>query len=194
MKATQDVACISPQELADRDARSNVDLIDVRTPLEYREVHALTARNVPLDQLDPQAIMTARNGHAEQPLYLICKSGSRGEKALRKFHDAGFTNVVNVSGGTEAWVDAGLPVIRGKKAVSLERQVRIAAGFLVMIGGLLSFWNVYFALVPAVVGGGLMAAGITDTCAMGMMLAKMPWNQVKSGGCCGNTCSGAAKH
>ena len=105
----------------------------------------------------------------------------------RKFVDAGFENVVNVDGGTQAWAEAGLPVVRGKKAISLERQVRIAAGFLVLLGAVLSFWNVYFVLLSGFVGAGLMFAGITDTCGMGMVLAKMPWNQVKDGGACCST-------
>ena len=171
---------ISAQQLAQFEP-NQLDLVDVRTPLEYREVHAEAARNVPLDRLDPAAIMQARNGSADRPLYVICKSGSRGAKACQKFTQAGFSNVINVEGGTDAWVAAGLPVVRGKKAMSLERQVRIAAGFLVFVGAVAAMvtGNVYYAGLPAFVGAGLMFAGITDTCAMGMLIAKMPWNQVK---------------
>lgn len=83
-----------------------------------------------------------------------------------------------MEGGTQAWDLAGLPVSRGKKAMSLERQVRIAAGFLVFLGAALGFFvHPYFIAISAFVGAGLMFAGITDTCGMGMMLAKMPWNQ-----------------
>jgi rhodanese-related sulfurtransferase len=111
-------------------------------------------------------------------LYVICRSGNRSSKACQKFIDAGYTNVVNVEGGTSAWDAAGLPVVRGKKAMSLERQVRIAAGFLVLLGTVLGFLlHPYFLAVPAFVGAGLMFAGITDTCGMGMLLAKMPWNR-----------------
>lgn len=173
---------ISVRELADRDAQGNVDLIDVRTPLEFQEVRAATARNVPLDRLDPHEVMKNRNGG---PLYLICKSGARGGKAQQKFVEAGYSDVINVEGGTEAWVAAGLPVVRGKKVMSLERQVRIAAGFIVLVGALLGiFVHPYFAGISAFVGAGLMFAGITDTCAMGMLIAKMPWNQVKDQSCC----------
>src|SRR5208282_1599254 len=111
-----------------------VELIDVRTPVEYREVHAEPARLVPLDGLDLRAVMEARDGPGDHPLYLICRSGSRGRQAAEKFHAAGYTNVANVEGGTLAWERAGLPVVRGKKTVSLERQVRIAAGSLVVLG------------------------------------------------------------
>ena len=170
---------ISCKELNDMAKAGNVDLIDVRTPVEYREVHSAHARNVPLDSLDPSAVMAAR-ANAEAPVYVICRSGSRSTKACEAFVAAGFTNVVNVDGGTNAWDQAGLPVKRGKKAVSLERQVRIAAGFLVFTGTTLGvFHHEYWLGLPAFVGAGLMFAGITDTCAMGMLIAKMPWNQVK---------------
>ena len=174
------VTTISPQQLAELCKTGKIELIDVRTPVEFREVHVELARNVPLDRLDPAAIMQARNGSKDEPLYLICRSGSRGRQACEKFLAAGFTNVVNVEGGTLACVEAGLPVVRGKKAISLERQVRIAAGSLVLLGVLLG-WFVHPAFfgLSAFVGAGLVFAGITDTCGMGMMLARMPWNQVK---------------
>jgi rhodanese-related sulfurtransferase len=157
-----------------------IDLLDVRTPVEYRELHAADARNVPLDQLDPAAVMHARNGSRDQPLYVICRSGSRGRQACEKFLAAGFTNVVNVEGGTLAWAEAGLPVVRGKAAIALERQVRIAAGSLVLLGAGLG-WLVHpaFTALSAFVGAGLVFAGVTDTCGMGLLLARMPWNRVR---------------
>ena len=173
------VTTIKPQELASlcKDGKK-IELIDVRTPVEYREVHVDVARNVPLDQLDVNALMQARNGSSHEPLYVICKSGGRGQQACEKFQKAGFSNVVNVEGGTTACVTAGLPVVRGKKAMSLERQVRITAGSLVLIGAILAwFVNPAFVGLSAFIGAGLVFAGISDTCGMGMMLARMPWNQ-----------------
>jgi hypothetical protein len=86
--------------------------------------------------------------------------------------------VINIEGGTNACIVAGLPVVRGKKAISLERQVRIAAGLLVLLGVILG-WLVHPAFfgLAAFVGAGLVFAGVTDTCGMGMILARMPWNQ-----------------
>lgn len=170
---------ISPQGILEiRKTGTELELIDVRTPIEYREVHLDFARNVPLDQLDPTAVMQARNGSQDEPLYVVCHTGSRGEKACEKFRQAEFTNVVNIDGGTLACEQAGLPLVRGKKAISLERQVRIAAGSLVLLGAALS-WLVHPAFIglSAFVGAGLIFAGITDTCGMGMMLARMPWNR-----------------
>jgi rhodanese-related sulfurtransferase len=175
-----EVVTIAPRELHGRRTGGQpVDLIDVQTPVEFRELHADLARNVPLDALDPAKILASRQGPADQPIYLICRSGSRGKMACAKFHQAGFANVVNVEGGTQAWAEAGLPVARGKKAMSLERQVRIAAGSLVLLGvGLGWFVHEAFFGLSAFVGAGLVFAGVTDTCGMGMLLARMPWNQV----------------
>jgi rhodanese-related sulfurtransferase len=174
------IPTITPRELDRlRTAGQAADLLDVRTPVEYREVHVARARNVPLDRLDPMAVMQRGQGSGEQPLYLICRSGSRGRQACEKFLAAGYSNVVNVEGGTLAWVEAGLPVVRGKQAISLERQVRIVAGSLVLLGVLLG-WLVHPALLglSAFVGAGLVFAGVTDTCGMGLLLARMPWNRV----------------
>jgi rhodanese-related sulfurtransferase len=170
---------MSPAELKcliDQGAR--IDLIDVRTPVEFDEIHATPARLVPLDELDPVSLMNQRNGQAAEPIYLICRSGARGAKACEKFRSAGFDNVINVEGGTQAWEQSGLPVVRGRKVMSLERQVRIVAGGLTLAGVVLG-WTVhpgYYGL-SGFVGAGLIFAGITDFCGMGLLLARMPWNR-----------------
>lgn len=171
------VSTILPQELADHiGSDQSLKLIDVRTPAEFREVHAPAAENMPLDAIDLTTLSQQLNGYSK-PLYVICRSGSRGNQACQKLIAAGY-EVVNVEGGTMAWEAAGLPVVRGKKAISLERQVRIAAGLLVLLGAILGFFvNPSFIGISAFVGAGLVFAGITDTCGMAMMLAKMPWNQ-----------------
>ena len=176
---------ISVTQLSALSRQGSIDLIDVRTPIEFREVHAVVARNIPLDSLDAQKVIADRNGTAHEPLYVICRSGNRSSKACQHFIEAGFTNVVNVEGGTNAWDEAGLPVKRGKKAISLERQVRICAGLITLVGSVAAMvtGNVYLAGIPAFIGAGLTFAGITDTCGMGMMLAKMPWNQCKDSSC-----------
>lgn len=180
MSTATDVRSITCKELHELAQAGPIELIDVRTPVEFREVHCVNARNVPLDRLEPAAVMAPR-ADRDAPVYLICRSGNRSSKACQAFLDAGYTDVVNVTGGTSAWEQAGLPVVRGKKAISLERQVRIAAGFLVLAGTLLGFFqHEYWLGVPAFVGAGLMFAGLTDTCGMGMLIARMPWNQVRS--------------
>ena len=181
------IARVSALRLKELAGQGPVDLIDVRTPVEFRQVRAMNARNLPLDSLDPHAVMKERNGSSNDPLYVICRSGNRAAIACQMFINAGYNNVVNVDGGTEAWDESGMPVIRGNKIVSLDRQVRIAAGLLVLLGAALGILvSSHFIGLSAFVGAGLMFAGITDTCGMGLMLAKMPWNQVKGEGvsCC----------
>ncbi len=156
----------------------HVDLIDVRTPLEFRSLHVSTARNEPLSGLDPKAIQSARNGSSNEPLYIVCRSGGRSKQACEKFLASGITNVINVEGGTMACESAGIPIVRGKKSIPLNCQVQIITGSLVVIGSALAVWgHPYWAALPGLMGAGLMFSGITDTCAMGACLARMPWNQ-----------------
>jgi rhodanese-related sulfurtransferase len=179
MEKIMSVPVISPAELAELfKVGIRIDLIDICTPVEYREVHIEGARNVPFYQLDPAGVMQSRSKPADEPLYLICRSGDRGRQACERFIEAGFSNVINVDGGTSACMEAGLPLVRGKKAVSLERQVRIAAGSFVLLGVLLGLlFHTAFFILPAFLGAGLIFAGITDTCAMGLLIARMPWNR-----------------
>jgi rhodanese-related sulfurtransferase len=179
------ITSITPRELAELcgDGRK-IDLIDVRTPLEYREVHAVDARNVPLSQLDPTALLRDRQAAPEDPLYFICRSGGRGQQACEKLVKAGHAKVVNVEGGTLAWAAAGLPVARGEKAMSLERQVRVAAGALVCLGVVLAaLVHPAFVALSALVGAGLVYSGVTNTCGMGLLLAHMPWNRGGESSC-----------
>lgn len=188
------VTTISPQQLAELlRSDPSIRLIDVRTPAEFSEVHVTSARNLPLDRLDPAAV-SAEAGNGE-PLYFICKSGGRSGKACEKLIAAGVTNVISVDGGTTACEAAGLPVVRGRKAMSLERQVRIAAGALVFGGVMLATFAGNDMLekvglgIAGFVGAGLVFAGITDTCGMAMLISRMPWNQVSGPAA---TCSRAA--
>ncbi|MDP1563702.1 MAG: rhodanese-like domain-containing protein [Pirellulaceae bacterium] len=173
---------ISPQELVSlKQSNPDLELIDVRTPAEFGELHVDFARNVPLDRLDVSQLKANRNGHAGRPLYVVCRSGGRSKMACEKLVAAGFDNIVDVAGGTQACEAAGLPVVRGAKVMSLERQVRVAAGLLVLLGAALGFGiHPGFYGLSAFVGAGLVFAGITDTCAMGMLIARLPWNQRSS--------------
>jgi rhodanese-related sulfurtransferase len=159
--------------------RPDLPLLDVRTPVEFAEVHVPQARNVPLDELQPQALVESGVLPKNQPVYLLCRSGARAAKAAEKFAKAGLDQLVVIEGGTLAWIEAGLPVTRNAaKVISLERQVRIVAGSLVLTGALLGwFIHAGFFGLSALVGAGLVFAGITDFCGMGLLLAKAPWNK-----------------
>ncbi len=169
---------IAARELFDLiSSGKSIKLIDVRTPVEYREVHVECAKNIPLHELKPADLLNDSN--AQQTIYVICKAGGRGRQACEKLIAAGCNTVINVVGGTDAWDQAGFPVVRGKKAISLERQVRIAAGSLLLVGTSLAiFVNPWLVVLNGLIGAGLVFAGVTDFCGMGLLLAKMPWNKV----------------
>ena len=180
MSTNNPVRTIDPVEVQKLfDTGYQVELIDVRTPAEFLEVHAVGAKNIPLDVLDPAQLISGRQDAESEPLYLICRSDNRSKKACEAFHRVNYTNVVNVAGGTVAWDDLGLPVLRGRKTISLERQVRITAGVFIVLGVILGWkfsplWNG----LAAFVGAALAYSGITGSCAMAIILSKMPWNQV----------------
>jgi rhodanese-related sulfurtransferase len=167
---------IPPSELQRILAQQlSLPVIDVRTPVEFAEVHASLVRNVPLDELKPGTLQLPK----DQPVYLLCRSGQRATKAAEKLSREGFLEPIVVEGGTLAWIDAKLPVTRGQsKVISLERQVRIVAGSLVLAGVVLG-WFVHrgFYGLAGFVGAGLVFAGVTDYCGMGLLLAKLPWNR-----------------
>ena len=165
----------TPSETKQRNDAGVAHLIDVRTPAEHRALHAEGVTLVPLDQFDAAALKASVP--AGKTIHLFCKSGGRATMAAQKLVAAGCPCVV-VEGGTEAWAKANLPVVRGKWAMSLERQVRIVAGLLVLIGVVLGFTvHPYWFGLSGFVGAGLTIAGITDTCMMGMMIATCPWNR-----------------
>ncbi len=171
---------ISPLELQKLlTAHPNLPLLDVRTPVEFAEVHVPQARSVPLDEINPKELAGSGKIRKDQPVYLICRSGQRATRAAEKFAKEGFPEPVVIAGGTLGWIEANLPVVRGQsKVISLERQVRIVAGSLVFTGVTLG-WLVHpgFFGLSAFVGAGLVFAGITDFCGMGLLLAKAPWNK-----------------
>lgn len=172
-------ATIAPVELSKLFATGKPVVLDVRTPVEFAEVHVQQALNVPLDKFSPETLVSSGEAKREQTTYLLCKSGERSAQAAGKLLAAGFTAPVVVAGGTDAWIAAGLPVVRGAvHAMSLERQVRIAAGSLVLVGVLLGqFLNTGFIWISGFVGASLVFAGLTGICGMGLILAKMPWNR-----------------
>jgi rhodanese-related sulfurtransferase len=164
-----------------RDVKARPDeclVIDVRTAAEFREVHIPGSLNVPLPDLG-RLTSELKAQAAGKEMVLICRTGRRATAAAEQLLNEGVTECRVLEGGITSWVEAGLPVNRGGQAVSIERQVRIVAGALVAAGSLLSaLVSPWFVVIPALVGVGLVVAGITDTCAMGMLLARLPWNRV----------------
>lgn len=150
-------------------------IVDVRTEVEHATVHADGVEHVPLDRLDATAISQRFPGKS---IACICKSGGRGGKAAQLLVDAGATEVYNITGGTEAWVSAGLPVNRLSRVIPLERQVLIGAGSLVIAGVALAYFvSPLWVILSLFVGCGLVFAGLTGFCGMAMVLSRMPWNR-----------------
>ena len=146
-------------------------VVDVRLPAEYRAVHLEPSLSLPLDELARRRDELPR----DRELVLVCRTGSRARLAAAEL-TAFRTRVLE--GGIAAWQESGHPVVEGKAHMSLERQVRIAAGALASAGGLLAVAvSPWFGLVPAFVGAGLVYAGITDRCGMAMVLGKLPYNR-----------------
>lgn len=167
-----------------------VTLIDVRTPAEFGEIHIPGSRLVPLHTLDDTKAQEVAGLDGE--CVIICRSGNRAKQAAEKLASAGAKNITVLEGGVTAWESAGETVNRGQKTLSIERQVRIAAGAMVFAGVVLGVTvNSWFLVLSGFVGCGLMFAGLTDWCGMGMLLARMPWNN-RGGSCCaegGATCA-----
>ena len=150
-------------------------LLDVRTPVEYAETHIEGAVSLPLAELDATTIAGLAAG--KSACVLVCGSGGRASRAAEKLAASGLPPVRVLDGGVRAWEAAELPLVRGHRAFSLERQVRIGAGAMVAIGAALGYFaHPAWFVLPAFVGCGLVFAGITDFCGMGILLAKMPWN------------------
>jgi rhodanese-related sulfurtransferase len=156
-------------------ADATVRILDVRTASEFENGHIAGAYNVPLDQLNEHAPEIRA---AAGPVILVCQSGQRAQKADALLRAAGMSNVRVLAGGMQAWLAAGQPVRRVRARISLERQVRIVAGAIAATGSFVALfaWP-QAAWIPALIGSGLLFAGVSDTCAMGMLLAKLPYNR-----------------
>jgi rhodanese-related sulfurtransferase len=159
--------------------RADVRLLDVRTPGEWEGGHIPGAYNVPLDTLGEHASELRAAVH--EPVVLICQSGSRARRAEEALKGCSMENVHVLDGGMNGWIAAGGAVNRRRVRMSLERQVRIAAGALVATGSVMALVvSSWWAVLPAFVGSGLVFAGVTDTCGMAMLLAKLPYNRSAS--------------
>lgn len=169
---------ITPTEMSKiYENGNNAELIDVRPIHMFEQMRVGFARSLPFDVLDPSSFLETRGRPVDEPVYIICQAGIRSVDACEKFVAAGFHNVVNVDGGTLAWKKAGLPVVENKVPISVERQVQMAAGFSVLLGLVLGMaLNPAFFGIAAFFGAGLAYSGVSGTCPLAMLLAKMPWN------------------
>ncbi|MCU0259875.1 MAG: rhodanese-like domain-containing protein [Ilumatobacteraceae bacterium] len=152
----------------------SVRLLDVRTSGEFEAGHIAGAHNVPLDLLADHVRAVATT---DANVVLICQSGARAAKAEEALAGAGMCNLKVLDGGMNSWMASGRPVEIAKERWSLERQVRLVAGSIVLTSILASLKWPKARFLAGGIGAGLTFAAVSNTCAMGMMLAKLPYNR-----------------
>lgn len=173
---------ITTVEFRDRlDQGNDIFHIDVSTRAEFNSLHVQGAKLYPFQNFKQEEL--ERDFRAQKPkgkeIYILCRSGTRARMVAKILSQMSDIIPIVVDGGTQACAKIGMPLNRSEYIVmSLERQVRIAAGSLVFAGVVLgTLIQPEFYGLSAFVGAGLVFAGLTDTCAMGIVLAKMPWNR-----------------
>jgi rhodanese-related sulfurtransferase len=176
MTATQQLPTTVTPEQAAELSRQGARILDVRTTGEFESVHIPGSYNVPLDLLSEHR--KELTDAVDSPVILVCASGMRARQADGALREAGFDSLTVLEGGITAWEQRGQDVVRGAQKWSLERQVRLVAGSLVVAGALggMLVWQP-LTVLSLFVGGGLTFAAITNTCGMAMLLSKLPYNR-----------------
>ncbi|MDD5085791.1 MAG: MBL fold metallo-hydrolase [Candidatus Omnitrophica bacterium] len=185
-KALEMISPKDAKELSMRD--TSVKFLDVRSPLEFSEVHIQDSVNVPIDMLTSKLEDLSK---PDTTYIVLCRTGNRSPMAADMLLQSGIRSVKVMGGGMTRWQKEKLSVVKGAGGISLERQVRLIAGILVLLGILLGwFVSSVFIWISIWVACGLILAGLTDNCLMGMLLMKLPYNKklykTKLGG---GTCS-----
>ncbi|MEU1249625.1 rhodanese-like domain-containing protein [Micromonospora arida] len=150
-------------------------VLDVRTPAEFETSHVPGSYNVPLDLLKEHR--QELRDHLDEDVVLVCRSGARATQAQQTLAGVGLPNLKVLDGGIMAWQAAGAPIKHGAPRWDLERQVRLVAGSIVLVSVLGSVFVPQLKWVAGFIGAGLTFAAVTNTCAMGMMLGKLPYNR-----------------
>ena len=167
--------CIDATDL--RDRLDGVTIVDVRTPGEFEAVHVPLAQNRPLDDLDEHVDELRSLVEESQEIVLVCRAGSRAHQAQEKLSAAGLPDLPILEGGMLAWQQAGGPVVQDVIRWDLERQVRLAVGLIVVASIALSLVFPPARFVAGAVGLGLIFAAATNTCMLGMILSRLPYNR-----------------
>lgn len=168
---------IAPAELQSlKPGEQPVQIIDVRTPLEFDTEHIKGSINIPLDELGRRGSEIKK----DMTTVLVCRSGKRAGMAAQTLSPYGFESRV-LTGGILGWRKAGLPLIEGKKRLSLERQVQLTIGLILLTSVTLGYTvsNLFF-IMAGFIGAGLTFAGLSGTCGLAMLIAKAPWNRLET--------------
>lgn len=164
-----------PAALALVEKSPQAKLLDVRSALEFSQVHIKDSINIPIDMLSAKVNDLSQS---KQQYIVLCRTGNRSPMAADMLIQSGIHGVKVMQGGMTRWQKEGLPVIKGEGGISLERQVRLIAGSLVLLGIILS-WLVHWAFIfiSVFISAGLVYSGLSDNCLMGMLLMKLPYNK-----------------
>ena len=154
--------------------QGEAELLDVREPEEHAAERVPGARLVPLSTLEPRRLPSGAGRFV-----LLCRTGRRAQEAGRLLLAAGHSEVYLLPGGLSAWKEGGGATERKAGApLGLMRQVQIVAGSLTLFGTVLgAALSPWFLLLSGAVGGGLLFAGASGHCGLGLLLARMPWNR-----------------
>jgi rhodanese-related sulfurtransferase len=165
---------ITVRQLRERGEQLPAQLIDVRSASEFAAGHVPGAVNIPMEQIDGRLADLTADGC----IVLVCQGGTRAALVADMLEPCR-KDVAVLEGGTAAWIREGLPVVTSKNTRwSLERQVRLGAGLLVLAGVILSLIvSAEWTILSGFAGLGLIFAGLTDLCPMAALLGKMPWNR-----------------
>ena len=175
---TQATVCIDPDVLKAR--LDEAEVIDVRTPGEFESIHLPGSRNLPLDELDDHVDTIREAADDGREVVLVCRTGNRAHQAQEKLAEAGLPQLPILEGGVLAWQQVDGPIVQDVIRWDLERQVRLVAGSIVLLSILVSIVFPPARFVAGFVGAGLVFAAVSNTCAMGMLLAKLPYNRPKT--------------
>ena len=175
MTATPTARIIDVATLRSRLDEDAPRILDVRTPAEFETAHIPGSYNVPLDLLREHRDELVR--HIDEDVVLVCRSGARASQAEQALGQVGLPGLRVLDGGMSSWERAGAPVTRGRQTWDLERQVRLVAGSVVAASIAGSTLRPRLKSIAGAIGTGLSIAAISDTCVLGMALAKMPWNR-----------------
>jgi rhodanese-related sulfurtransferase len=172
---SQATVCLDTADV--RDRLDDLEVVDVRTPGEFETLHVPHARNLPLDELDQHLDEIRQLVDDGREVVLVCRAGSRAHQAQEQLVAAGLPELPILEGGMLAWQEADGPVVQDVIRWDLERQVRLVVGLIVAvsIGLSLVFPSVRF--VAGVMGLGLVFAAATNTCMLGMLLSRLPYNR-----------------
>jgi len=171
------MSTISPSDLSHRIALGEaVRLLDVRTPGEFDSAHVEDSVLMPSDTFDADVL--GQHIGTDEQVIVICQKGPRASAVIRKMQGAGYQSLTKLDGGVAAWIESGHPIVEGGGAIGLDRQMRITAGLLILLGMALGTWvHAGFYGLSAFIGAGLIFAGVTDLCPMTSVIARMPWNR-----------------